>query len=297
MAGRPGAMAGYTSSGDALPVYANEPSDTALRLATRLSERVGARPARVRFGFVRRLEGEGPPPLAGLLRGGRGGEVRLKLVLSLLWVAGGGDERHATGAWPARAWAALLDLPDPEGNGQRRIHDAIRWLEEKNLIRVVRQPGKPMSLQLLLEDGSGKPYFDPAPHARKKKESNEHVEPCELFFQMPPSFWTDGWIVRLSGRALTMLLVLSEVTFSGGWRWVSPSQARQKYGISEDTWSRGVAELKRHKIIDIRKKPVGEEEFDFRRVRNTYLLRFDQERRVALPTPPAREPANEEIEE
>src|SRR6266852_4842857 len=77
-----------------------QPSDTAFRLARRLSERIAERSARVRFGFVCRRQGDGPPPLARVLRGGRGGEVRLKLLLTLLWVAGGGDERHATRAWP-----------------------------------------------------------------------------------------------------------------------------------------------------------------------------------------------------
>src|SRR5438105_14580965 len=131
-----------------------EPSEAAFRLARRMSERLNGRSARVRFGFVRRGEGGGIPPLARVLRGGRGGEVRLKLLLSVLWAAGGGDERHATGAWPARAWAQMLDLPDPEGKGQRRIQEAIHWLEGKALIRAERQPGKPMSLQLMLEERS-----------------------------------------------------------------------------------------------------------------------------------------------
>lgn len=241
------------------------------------------RSARVRFDFVCRRDGDGVPPLARLLRGGRGGEVRLKLLLSLLWVAGGGDERHATSAWPARAWAALLDLDDPEVHGQRRVREAIRWLEDAGFLRTERQPGRPMALQLLLEDGSGKEYVDPAPLAKKKKDSKETIHGSDLFIQLPASFWTEGWATRLSGRAIAMLLVLSEVTFSGPWRWVSPAQARQRYGLSEDTWTKGVTELKAHKIIQIRKTPVGEEVFDFRRVRNTYKLPLDQEGRLMLP--------------
>lgn len=266
---------------------AKEPSDSALQLAERLSERVGHRSARIRFDFVRRADGiPALPPLARLLRGGRGGEVRLKLLLALLWVAGGGDERHATSAWPARAWAALLDLDDPELHGQRRVRDAIRWLEQEGFLRTERQPGRPMVLQLLLEDGSGKDYFDPAPPAKKKKESKEAWLGSDLYIQLPASFWTEGWAARLTGRALAMLLVLREVTFSGDWRWVSPSQARQRYGLSEDTWSKGVAELKANKIIEIRKKAVGEEVFDFRRVRNTYKLPVDDEHRLVLPPRP-----------
>ena len=51
--------------------------------------------------------------------------MQLKFYLAVLWQAGGGDERHSA-TWPARTWAALLDLPDPEHRGDRRIRDAIR---------------------------------------------------------------------------------------------------------------------------------------------------------------------------
>lgn len=266
-------------------VLTKQPSDDALDLAQRLSDRVGQRGARVRFDFFRATDGTAEsPPAARLLRGGRGGEVRLKLLLTLLWVAGGGDERHATRAWPARAWAALLDLDDPEGRGQRRVRDAIGWLEREGFLRTDRHPGRPMSLQLLMEDGSGEAYFDPAPAAKQKKGRNEAWAGRDLYVELPATFWTDGWVVRLTGRAIAMLLILREVAFSGKWSWVSPAKARERYGISEDTWSKGVAELNAHKIIEIRKKTVGEEIFDFRRVRNTYRLAVD-EHRLLLPDP------------
>lgn len=270
------------------PRTAKGPSERALRAAQTLSDRVSNRAVRVRFSFVRREDGsERLPPLARLLRGGRGGEVRLKLLLALLWVAGGGDERHATNAYPARSWAALLDLDDPEGHGQRRVRDAIQWLEREGFVRTDRQPGKPMALQLLLEDGLGKEYVDPAESAKKKKDSKEGLQRSDLYVLLPASFWTEGWAATLSARALAMLLVLREVTFSGEWKWVSPAQARHRYGLSEDTWSKGVAELRAHKIIEIRKRPVSEDDFEFRRVRNTYKLPVDDDHRVLLPARPS----------
>jgi hypothetical protein len=264
-----------------------EPSEEALRLAGTLSGNLQERGAKVRFDFVRNPQGApGPPPLARILRGGRGGDVRLKLLLSLLWVAGGGtDDRHKTKAYPARAWAGLLDLPEPDTNGQRRIRDAIQWLEDKDFIRSERQPGRPMAIQLLLEDGSGKSYFDPAEHAHKKKKSKGVVEASDLFISLPHTFWTDGWIVALSGRATAMLLVLASVTLSdtNDFKWIAPSRARQRYGLSEDTWSRGAVELKARGLIEVRKQAVGEDAFDFRRVRNSFKVPRDDKGWIVLP--------------
>jgi hypothetical protein len=260
------------------------PDERSLRAAGLLADRLKRRPGRVRLSFIRSEESvPGPPPLARMLRGGRGGEVRLKLTLSLLWAAGGGDARHRT-TYPARSWAALLDLPDPEGNGQRRIRDAIDWLEEREFIKTEHQPGKPTAIQLLCEDGSGRAYTDPAD---AYKRASAKAKQGELHVTLPDSFWTDGWIVMLSARAVAMLLVISAVTFSDtDWEWVSPRIARSRYGISEDTWSRGIAELKARKIIEIRRRPVAIDDFDFRRLRNEYRVVRDDSRRIVFPAPP-----------
>jgi hypothetical protein len=255
------------------------PSERALRNAATLRKRLQGRSAKVRLDFVR-TDTEGVVPLlAYLLRGGRGGEVRLKLFLSLLWVAGGGtDDRHKTHAYPARSWAGLLDLDDPEGNGQRRIRDALKWLDDQQLVKIEREPGHPMVLQLRREDGSGKNYTDPGGNARQKKSKKEDVSQDDLFLQLPSSFWTDGWLASLSGRAIAMLLVLGEATFwaTQEFPWVSPSLARSRYGLSEDTWSKGMRELREHEIIQIRKKPVGEDDFDIIRTRNTFRLPMEK---------------------
>jgi hypothetical protein len=46
------------------------------------------------------------------------------------------------------------------------------------------------------------------------------------------------------------------------------------FGISEDTMSRGIAELKFHDIVSVRRRPQGAV-FDFRRLRNIYRLNLD----------------------
>jgi len=55
------------------------------------------------------------------------GTVRVKLELTFLWFAANPHDL----AYPARAWATLLGLPDPAGRGARRINEAILWLEQR----------------------------------------------------------------------------------------------------------------------------------------------------------------------
>jgi hypothetical protein len=252
------------------------PSEDALEILGRANKRARERKTPVRHAFIGfEWQSSEPlseaPPLALLLRATKGGAVRLKFYLALLWQAGGGDERHSV-TWPARAWAALLDLPDPEHRGDRRIRDAIRVLERAHLLTAIRAPGQPIQLILRRDDGSGEPYTHPGEAARAAKEAGE-FDRSELFVQLPPGFWTRGWAIVLSAPGVAMLLVLLMLTENGAKTgvWINPSQARSRFGLSEDTWTRGVAELRRHGLLEIRKKPVSED-FAWRRVRNTYTL-------------------------
>ncbi len=244
-------------------------SERAETLALAASRRVKNRATPVRNQFVA-AAGEAPiPPLAQMLRGGRGGEVRLKLYLALLWIAA--SPPHDV-SFPARAWAELLDLPDPAGRGERRVRDAIDWLEKRRFIHVERNSGRPPRIFLLREDGSGEPYSIPgkAEHGKDGKFPSEH-----LYKTLPPTFWTAGWGVVLSGAAIAILLALLQLDRSDGEAvWVSPAEARRRFGLSEDTWTKGSKELRARGLLTVGRKPVSEE-FGWRRVRNTYQLAHD----------------------
>jgi len=206
--------------------------------------------------FIRRDDGQ-PPPLATLMRGGRGGEVRLKLFLSmnLLAVRDPFDVRPL----PARVWAEMLNLPNPETNGARRVNEAITWLQRHKLISIDdRRPGQPPRVYLRSHIGNGEPYS----------------RPRSTWVNLPVTFWKNGWIVRLSGRALALLLILLELV--GGrdpqqGAYVRPDKARFQYGLSEDTWSRGVKELKEAGLIIVTREKHGEL-WDFVRLRNKYRV-------------------------
>lgn len=129
-----------------------------------------------------------------------------------------------------------------------------------------------MRLVLQHERGDGASYSHPgeAAHAAKEKGS---VDPGEFYVQLPPAFWTNGWGLVLSASGLAMLLVMLMLTKNGKGKgiWLSPAEARSRFGLSGDTWTAGVTELGRHGLLEVRKKPVSED-FGWRRVRNTYTL-------------------------
>jgi hypothetical protein len=213
-----------------------------------------------------------------MLRGGRGGQVRLKTYLSTLWLAGAPPH---DAAYPARAWATLLDLGDPSGRGARRVNAAIAWLEENQFLTVEARPGHPSRVTLLDEAGSGRRYRVPGEAYNKAlaKGADADVLARHRYVQLPPAFWTSGWLAALSGPAIAMYLVLlCEQSGQSPSRelWFSPEQARLKYALSGDTRSAGLSELRRAGLVSVRRRPVASDVFDVQRFRNVYLMQPDR---------------------
>ena len=248
------------------------PSDLALdragAAAARLlgygeSKRGAVRAAPVREQFIR-SSGTAPPPLAAVLRGGRGGEVRLKLYLSILWIAA---KAPYDVSFPARAWAELLDLPDAGRHGTRRISDAIDWLSAAQLIAVERGRGRAPKLTLLDDGGRGVAYEPPW-------AANER------YIKLLPGFWTKGWLATLSGTAVAILIILLDQHYlkPNEAFWISPKRARELYDLSSDTWSKGLAELVGFGLVSVSRIPV-DEAFSWSRVRNSHVVHI---RRLSL---------------
>jgi hypothetical protein len=235
-------------------------SDESVALLREFARRSGRNKvgAQLLQGFVRREDhADPPPPLTQMLRGGQGGEVRLKLYLSMLLLAFKTPYNIETPI-PARVWAAMLGLRNPDHNGARRVNDALDWLAEHRFVVSERRPGTPRSIRLLSQLGDGGPYKQPYGSGR--------------FLTVPLGVWQNGWIVRLSGTALALLIILLDMR--GGRTtppWISPSQARKRYDLSADTWTKGVHELDDHDLVRIIRQPIGDT-FDYRRLRNAYQV-------------------------
>lgn len=251
-----------------------QPSTAALDLARDAAERAQNRVCPVRVGFIERAEDH--VPMAELLRGGQGGEVRLKLLLSMLWMAG--NPPHDT-SYPARVWATLLDLPQPESNGARRVTAAISWLEERGLLRTARTPGLPATAFLLDERGNRETYRPPGSVWSERKESGEPMEPSDYWIKLPPEFWTKGWIGILDAPAIAMWLAL--MVEGTRYRrisdlWFSDTQGKRRFDLSMDTRNDGLRQLEARWLVSSRKQSISRSSFDYKKMRKTYTLRLAQ---------------------
>lgn len=264
------------------------PRPLALAAAGHVARRNHNRPLPLRRAFAERPDNsEGLTPLARLLRGGRGGSVRLRLYLSYLWL--GAAPPHEL-IYPARAWAELLDLDDPETAGARRVADAVRWLEKNKLIAVTNRAGAPNVIRLLSDTGNGNAYETPGSAFNRLRGKSDAAQ-IHRYIQLPPALWTSGWMAVLSPAALAMLIILriqvgakdpdtEEV-------WIAPDYAAKAFLLSEETRTRGIRELQYAGLIGVRRKQlVATDSFDFRRFRNVYQLKLPAlENAAVVPEP------------
>ncbi|NEW36883.1 hypothetical protein GV791_30670, partial [Nocardia cyriacigeorgica] len=150
-------------------------------------------------------------PLARLIgAGGRGGAVAVKLYLALIWRSA--SPPHDTDL-PARKWAQLLGLPEPETKGARRISDALRTLEAQRLVQVIREPGEPSIVRILDESGNGAAYELPSTayhHAQdlaaktrspERKKKYQAMMEANRYSKVPQELWTNGHIQDMSSAA------------------------------------------------------------------------------------------------
>lgn len=209
---------------------------------------IPVRTAFVRSGLVKDV---GEPPLAKLLRGGRGGRVRVATYLSLIWRCSAPP--YSTNI-KASAIARLWGLPSPDTNGARRVQEAFNALEEHHLVQIQRRPGRESTILLLDDAGTGREYQAPTVaynYARRRKASGEALR-HHNYFKLDVAWWESGTIQALKGPGLAMLLILlSEESPSrrGPGIWISPSNFKERYGLSVDTRKVGLKELQDARIV------------------------------------------------
>lgn len=216
----------------------------------------------IRSVFARDMTELRAAPMAKLVgTGGRGGEVILKLYLALIWRSSG--EPFST-AIPARKWAELLALPEPSTNGARRVTDAVKALQEHNLVVVEHRRGDTSVITLLHESGNGQAYTLP-------RGGNE-----DRYFHIPAQMWVSGQLQRLTAPALAMLMaVLSEQAEPGSPVWWSTTRFSGRFGLSPATRARGTRELRDAGLLKVTRRSVTTspgKSFAAERVRSIYTV-------------------------
>lgn len=271
------------------PALATPISDKAAQLlaASEFAKRIGRRRAEsgapVRSIFAADASVE-RTPLARLMSGdngpgGRGGQVRLKMLISLYWVCAAAPYDVIA---PARAWAALIGLDDHETKGVRRIHQAVADLEARQFISVEDRGGRPSRITVLSEEGDGKPY-EPATAAYNRAnvgKASQAVLARHQYFRIPTTVWTSGHIARLTGPALALMLVLlAEQRGKPEEVWFSPSRAVERFGLAPSTITKGLRTLKELGLVRTRRKAVSETGtyIGFTRYRNVHALALGDE--------------------
>ncbi|MFF8271915.1 hypothetical protein ACF059_31745 [Streptomyces sp. NPDC016562] len=209
--------------------------------------------------FVIAPEGKGgPPPLARLIQGGRGGKVRLRLYLCITMMATKEpfDLRRPPGP---NGWTQMLGL-DPR-TGPRRVASNLTWLADNKFIDLQPQWGRPSAITLMSATGDGGAYTQPREEGR--------------YVGMPIEFWTSGWLLQLSPTATALLFALRDAL--GGYsepQYIHTAK-RQRYGLSSDTWTKGRKELEAQGLLTVKREPQGDF-YDFTRLRNAYQLDLEK---------------------
>lgn len=259
----------------------------ALRAAEEIASSSGQRVATpVRKGFVRR-DDDNAPPLRALYVGGRSGIVAVKLYLALLWRCS--RSPYETDK-PARAWATLLGLEDPEGRGARRVAEAMKVLASSGLLEIQHRPGHPNNVRLLDDGGTGSLYEPPSTGYYKAEAAGDRAGMARnLYFRISNRLWTEGHLQSLKGPGTVMLLILLAEQADSKGVWFSTDEFPKRYKISAKTRAAGTAELEARGLLDVHRVPVASagstSVFDERRTRKIYRLVF-----AAVPPASVQEP-------
>jgi DNA-binding transcriptional ArsR family regulator len=192
----------------------------------------------IRKSFLQLRDDNGKPlpgPLATIVR--RGVTSELNQLLLLHARAAGrpdGDVLNYDVRLPARVWARLLGLADDE-SGRRTVGRNWKALEDAGLV-VTKRIGRQLRVTPLREDGSGEPYTRP-----KTKD--------DPYLRVPYAFWLDGHAAKLKLPGLALALIARSLV---DWFALPFNKGPDWYGIGSSTVERGLRELRRASLLDMR---------------------------------------------
>lgn len=260
----------------------------AQRFAARQPEHMGHMGAKVRRSFLVRSDTRPRTPLQELMSargragGGRGGQSRVKLLLTLWWVCTrrGSDGAHSsshTAGW----WAEMIGINDPK-QGPRVIGANFKELAARGHIELIPgSPGRPATVRLLDGSGAGTLYIPPEGAGG------------DSYFRIPEQLWTTGAIGKLSGPGIVMYLILLELYRASDPdkpAWFIDDRFRERYGLSRDTRLAGINNLYTSGLVYVTTTaidPVGEQDTGRRRHQRRLITLIPEYRPPAQQQPPS----------
>lgn len=292
------------------PTLAVDDIARAAECGAAFAERVRDRQLQLRKAFVRRDDSSRPLPVGAALAASRS-EVHLKLALTLIWVSAGKgrdprrvrlsnrDRRVLEGRahptepvvadaglgkallldtdpyvsqFPLHQYANLFGLPKPK-QASERVRRSLDHLAAEGLIWLDRTSGRAPLVQLRREDGSGARYT--LPGERVATSSGEYRAEGR-YITLPATLWSNGWIAALSTRALAswLALLVQNAIDPDGLVYISPRVRRDRFGLSDDSFYRGVAELTFFDFLEQSSRPVQQTLASPTRVRHAFRLRL-----------------------
>lgn len=135
----------------------------------------------------------------------------------------------------AGVWARALGVAHSDKKlNTPAVSRVFARLDTKHNLLDRGRSGRRLKATMLHEDGSRSPY----------------TMPDTGYFRLPFAYWTDGWYLKLSMPAKAVLLIGMSLTPP----FILPFKQMPKwYGISGDSVSKGIAELKKRKLLRARR--------------------------------------------
>ncbi|MET9841619.1 hypothetical protein ABZZ01_28095 [Streptomyces virginiae] len=175
----------------------------------------------------------------------------LKAYLLIVAACSNGDNGWST-THDSMVWARMLDILETANDQSARTGAwrALIRLRDRHKLIDCRRSGTKITVTLLREDGTGKPYERPLGDTEEDR-----------YLQIPATFWTTGRDEQLDLPGLAMFLVVAR---EKNWSPFPLEKAPEWYGWSADTHERGLNKLlalglaeRREKYITAPLAPAG----------------------------------------
>lgn len=193
----------------------------------------------------------------GIGSGGHGGEVRLKLWLSMIYRVVKEDDWIVLRRNNHAHYASMFGLEDPFGRGADRVRDAYRWLHLNRFIVIEGGRLKTYGRVRVTHEVT---HFVPsnfplimrkAPQGLKEFEVEEHPHLKHRYFNLPRPFWEYGWITYMRASEILVLMILCDAARNNVNTEIRiPVHERmRRYGLSDEMWKQGETGLEMRGII------------------------------------------------